>query len=92
MDEGRELQLPPAVKLAEEATEIARIWLVADRQHVVLPRTLWNDPAAWGLMLADLARHVAKAYAAQGHSSSEVLERIRQGFDAEWASPTELPE
>jgi hypothetical protein len=42
------------------------------------------------MMLADLARH--QRVRGQGHSASEVLDRIRQGFDAEWASPTEVHE
>ncbi len=43
-------------------------------------------------MLADLARHIANAYAvSEGRSSSEILARIRVGLDAEWDTPTDVP-
>lgn len=69
--------------------EVARIWIVDGDQHVVLSEHLWNDPASWGLMLADLARHVSKAYEAQGRDGAVVLKRIREALDAEWSHPTD---
>lgn len=41
-------------------------------------------------MLVDLARHVANSYVSSGGklSNDEVLERIKAGFDAEWAHAT----
>jgi hypothetical protein len=42
--------------------------------------------------LVDVARHAARAYAREGLNPDDVLEQIRRTFDAEWASPTELPE
>jgi hypothetical protein len=68
--------------------EMARIWIADGDQHVVLSPKLWDDPGAWGLMLVDLARHVARAYAQSGSSERAVLEKIRQAFDAEWSLPT----
>jgi hypothetical protein len=46
---------------------------------------------AWGLLLADVARHAAKAYANEGHNPADVLARIRQLLDAEFANPTDTP-
>ena len=44
------------------------------------------------LMLVDIARHVAKAYENTGDLSEEAaLKRIKELFDAEWASPTDTP-
>jgi hypothetical protein len=83
-----ELPLPPTVVQAEKAMEVARIWIVDGDQHVVISPNLWKDPAAWGLMLVDLARHVAAAYKAQGNDPQVVLQRIRDAFDAEWGTPT----
>jgi hypothetical protein len=52
----------------------------------------WEDPAAWGIMLVDLARHVARAYEQlKGLAREETLSRIHEGFDAEWTSPTDQP-
>ena len=87
--EDASLPVPPAVSAASKAMEMARIWLVDGDQHVVLTPNLWKDSASWGLMLVDLARHVASAYESQGHDRAEVLRRIRDAFDAEWGHPTE---
>jgi hypothetical protein len=59
---------------------------------VVDPFALAADPAAFGLALADAARHGAKAWAqATDCTEEEALERIWWGFDAERASPTDEP-
>jgi hypothetical protein len=42
-------------------------------------------------MLADIARHAAKAYGNEGADEVEVLERIRQFLDAEFSEPTDTP-
>jgi hypothetical protein len=50
----------------------------------------WRDPAAWGIMLVDLARHVASAYQQlEGRKLDDTLARIKEGFDAEWGYPTD---
>lgn len=90
--QASELPLPPTIADAEKAMEMARIWIVDGDQHVVLSPNLWKDPAAWGLMLADLARHVAAAYAAKGQDRGAVLGRIREALDAEWTAPTDKPD
>lgn len=43
--------------------ELVRVWAAEGKQHVTIRADIWNDPAAWGMMLVDLARHVASAYA-----------------------------
>ena len=87
--EDAALPVPPAVSGASKAMEMARIWLVDGNQHVVLTPNLWKDSASWGLMLVDLARHVASAYESQGNDRAAVLRRIRDAFDAEWGHPTD---
>jgi len=50
------------------------------------------DPAAWGLVLVELARKVSVAYSEQrGLDRQQVLDRIRAAFDAEWDDPIDLP-
>ncbi len=93
MRESGELPIPPAAQSDERAIELARVWAAGGKQHVSLATGLWNDPAAWGIMLVDLARHVAGAYEqTQGLDPAEVLDRIKAGFDAEWSEPTDKPE
>jgi hypothetical protein len=84
-----ELPVPPAAAHDPDAAEIARIWASKGAQHVSLAPDLWKDPAAWGVMLVDLARHVANLYQELGGRTREdVLRRVRAGFDAEWQSKT----
>ncbi len=88
-EEKLELPVPPTLDQAERGMEMARVWIVDGHQHVVLSPNLWPDPAAWGLMLVDIARHVATAYQLQkDQDRTEVLQRIREAFDAEWSHPT----
>jgi hypothetical protein len=85
-----ELPIPPTAASDPKAREIARIWAACGAQHVALASGLWEDPASWGIMLVDLANHVANAYEqSAGLDRSEVLARIREGFDAEWESATD---
>jgi hypothetical protein len=87
-----ELDVPPNAKGDKKAIEIARIWAAAGKQQVTLRPDIWKDPAAWGLMLVDLAKHVANAYEQmEGRDRAEVLARIKSGFDAEWSSATDSP-
>jgi hypothetical protein len=79
----------------DEAIEVLRVWLArapeseACHKLVLLPE-INEDAAAWGLMLVDIARQVANAYATetepenQNNMYSAVLSRIKAGFDAEW--------
>ena len=88
----RQLSIPDTVNIDPKATEIARVWVAGGRQHVTLATDVWDDPAAWGIFLVDLAKHVANAYKeTQGREPSATLDRIKEGFDAEWGSPTDTP-
>ena len=86
-----ELQIPDAAKKDSDAVEILRIWIADGSQHVSIKTGVWKDPAAWGLMLADLCNHVANAYAAEGLDRAQALRRVHQGLQAEMESPTDEP-
>jgi len=87
---GGELKRPP-IASRREALEVLRVWMLPDGrlQFVVKPR--WNDPAEWGLSLADVARHAAKAYAVEGRDEAEAFRRICSGLEAELNAPTDAP-
>ena len=68
------------------------MWAAGNDAQQVALRTKWSDPAAWGFLLVNIARHAARAYERSGRDASEVLARIREGFDAEWSSPTDTPD
>ncbi|MCI0638201.1 MAG: DUF5076 domain-containing protein [Gemmataceae bacterium] len=85
-----ELPIPPAVEDDAKARELIRVWAASGRQHLSLATGLWKDPAAWGIMLVDLARHLARAYEqAQGIDENAALARIREGMNAEWSEDTD---
>ena len=88
----KELPIPEPAEEDLRAIEILRVWAAGGKQHVSIATDLWEDPANWGMMLVDLAKHIANAYKhTKGDDQFVVLERIKAGFDAEWASPTDAP-
>lgn len=89
MSKLEELPIPDSVTTAQQKAEMARIWLADGAQVVVLSSRLWDDPGAWGLMLVDMAKHVAKAYEAKGMNAADSLARIRAAMEAEWSNPTD---
>ena len=86
-----ELELPPIAKSNPQAVEVLRVWAVPGQPQQLTLKTTWNDPGAWGLLLADVARHAAKAYENEGHAPGEALKRIQQLLSAEFAAPTDTP-
>jgi len=89
---NRELMIPPAVELYPQAFEVLRVWVSPQGPVVSLLPDTWSDPAAWGVFLVDLAKHVANG---QGHENAaartRALNRIKEGFDAEWTKATSEP-
>jgi hypothetical protein len=84
----RELAPPPIAVAQPKSVEILRVWAVPDGPQQVTLKTQWDDPGIWGLLLVDIARHAAQAYARNGADRARALARIKELFDAEWASPT----
>lgn len=85
-----ELKIPVAASQDKESIELLRVWAAIGKLHVTISTEVWEDPATWGIMLVDLAKHVANAFELNtGQEFSEVLARIREGFDAEWGNPTD---
>jgi hypothetical protein len=92
MTEKNELSVPEAARRDPNSLEILRVWIANNAQHVSLQTGIWDDPVAWGIMLADLARHVANSYYIDaGLDKNQSLERIKAGWAAEMDSPTDEP-
>lgn len=88
----RQLPIPPDAAQDLQAIELLRAWASGGEQHVTLATGLWKDPAYWGVMLVDLARHIADAYSEfEGMRPHDVLARVKEAFDAEWGEPTDEP-
>jgi hypothetical protein len=90
---SRQLIVPPEVHDDPEAAEVVRAWIAHGDLHCTLKPTIWDDPGNWGILLADLARHVARAFQQHaGKPPDESLARIRAAFAAEMDEPTSAPE
>ena len=82
------LHVPPTA-LEHGGVEVLRAAIVEGGLHVSLRRA-FDDPQAWGMLLADVARHVSRIYQNEGKApEARTLERIRMMFDAELDSPTD---
>jgi hypothetical protein len=88
MTDNRALKPPPIATTHPKAVEVLRVWADPNGPQQVTLITQWDDPGIWGLLLVDIARHAAQAYARNGEDRARALARIKELFDAEWSSPT----
>ena len=88
---SRELEAPPIASSNSQAVEVLRVWAAPGQPQQLTLRTTWKDAGAGGLLLADVARHAANAYANEGQNKAEVLRKIRRLMDAEFSRPTDNP-
>jgi hypothetical protein len=79
-----QLEIPAGVAGDPKAFELVRAWVAEGELHVSLQMGGWDDPAAWGTVLADMARHVARFYEEKkGLDPEQTMERVRDAMDAE---------
>jgi hypothetical protein len=93
---SKDLEIPAAAARDKASFEVLRVWIAEKGQHVSLRSGAWEDPFAWGIVLADLARHIALAHQLQ-HPGEEAdqdafVARLLEGFHAEIENPTDEPE
>lgn len=87
-----ELAPPPNANATPEAKEFLRAWAVNGGLEVSLLPEAWGQPAAWGIILSDIARHVADAYhKSEGRAKAQTMQEILAIFVAEFQSPTDVP-
>ena len=73
----------------EDAIEVLRAFVIDGGLSIAFQRA-FEDPDMWGLLLVDIARHAARAYARESdYSEEDALERIVEMFEAEIARPTD---
>src|SRR3978361_2506073 len=86
----KEQPLPPDVRGSDDATEVLRAFVVDGGLSIAFTRA-FEEPDMWGLLLVDIARHAARAYAKESaYTEEEALARIVEMFEAEIARPTDL--
>jgi hypothetical protein len=82
------LHIPPTV-LERGGVEVLRAVIVDGELHVSLRRA-FDDPDPWGMLLADVTRHVARIYATESTlTQDQVIERVRALYAAEMDNPTD---
>jgi hypothetical protein len=82
------LHIPPAA-MELGGVEVLRAVIVDGGLHVSLRRA-FDDPEAWGMLIADVVRHIARIYAKESAISEDaVLERVRAIFEAEIEAPSD---
>jgi hypothetical protein len=88
------LDIPAAAQRDKASFEVMRVWIAEQGQHVSIQSGAWEDPFAWGIVLADLARHIALAHRMQNSKvdPEAFMERLLEGFQAEIDNPTDEPE
>ena len=85
----KEQPLPPDVIGREDAHEVLRAFVLDGGLSIAFTRA-FEEPDIWGLLLVDVARHAARAYARESsYTEEEALQRILDMFDAEIARPTD---
>jgi Domain of unknown function (DUF5076) len=86
----KEQPLPPDVIGRDDAIEVLRAFVVDGGVSIAFTRA-FEEPDMWGLLLVDIARHAARAYARESaYTEDEALARIVEMFEAEIARPTDL--
>src|SRR3954469_18750979 len=83
------LHIPPTA-LEQGGVEVLRAAIVEGGLHISLRRA-FDDPEAWGMLLADVARHVARIYQTENKIPEEqTIERIRNIFESEMDAPSDV--
>ncbi len=60
------LEIPPKALVRKDAREALRVWVVDDDAEVAFGPQALPDPAAWGVLLVDIARQVAFGFNNEG--------------------------
>jgi hypothetical protein len=82
------LHIPPAA-LEQGGTEVLRAVVIEGDLHVSL-RHAFEEPETWGMLLADVARHIGRIYAREGNLTEEqVVEKVCAIFESEMDQPTD---
>ncbi|HEV7957225.1 MAG TPA: DUF5076 domain-containing protein [Marisediminicola sp.] len=86
-----DLPTPAFDPTAAGVVEILRVWTTSAGERVVL-RVDTLEPAAWGILLVDIGKHVAHAYARAGtHSANDAFAQLLATFIAEIGNATDSP-
>jgi Domain of unknown function (DUF5076) len=85
MGAEKQLSIPAAAQQDVTSFELIRVWVAQQAQQITLRPGVWQDPSAWGVMLADLARSIVKIHAENDEDldAEAFLAALLEGFDTE---------
>jgi Domain of unknown function (DUF5076) len=89
--------IPEAALRDPDSVEMLRVWIAEQKLHCSIKVGMYHETTsnpeeqAWGVILADVARHVANALAeGYGFNRAEALRKIRESFVKELSAPTSV--
>ena len=93
---AKSLPIPAPAARDPRSVEMVRTWIAEGKLHVALNVGFWEQPArgvderdAWGVLMADMARHLANAHEeAYGRDPRETLVMTCKAFEREIGKPT----
>jgi hypothetical protein len=85
MGQEKQLAIPKVAAQDSASFELLRVWVAQQAQQITLRPGVWEDPSAWGVMLADLARNIVTLHAEQDEDldTEAFLAALLEGFDTE---------
>jgi hypothetical protein len=85
MGAEKQLSIPAAAQQDAASFELIRVWVAQQAQQITLRPGVWQEPSAWGVMLADLARSIVKIHAENDEDldAEAFLAALLEGFDTE---------
>jgi hypothetical protein len=85
MGQEKQLAVPAAAAKDAASFELLRLWVANQSQQITLRPGVWQDPAAWGVMLADLARNIVQVHVENDEEldGAAFLGSLLEGFDNE---------
>ena len=93
---SKALPVPVEAQRDPKSVEMMRSWIAEGRLFTVINVGHWERPDAgiderdaWGIVMADMVRHIANAHEEEyGRDPGETLIMIREAFEREIANPT----
>ena len=87
-----QLEIPPGAKTDKQASELIRAWAAHGGLQCSLNVDAWSGDQTtigWGILLSDIARHVANAlHESRRLDPDKTLRQIQSVFNSELENPT----
>jgi Domain of unknown function (DUF5076) len=90
----KSLVIPPAAQRDDDSIQMLSAWIAEQGLHCSINVGMWqdngrNEAPAWGILLADTVRHIARALEEQyGKNSTDTIAAILKSLNDELVDPT----